>query len=130
LSGKYFGLNWLDPVMGVVGAILVARWSMGLLITTGNVLLDKQGPPSAREFVRERIQENGDEVSDLHLWAVGPGVYALIVGIVTENPRPPSHYRNLLPTSIRLVHVTVEVWSSDGSANTGDIDPGSINRQP
>jgi cation diffusion facilitator family transporter len=116
LSGKYFGLHWLDPVMGVVGAVLVGRWSMGLLGTTSNVLLDRQGPRSARESIRQKIRDHGDDVCDLHLWAVGPGVYVLILGIVTENPQPPSHYRRLLPTTVRLVHVTVEVWSREGSA--------------
>jgi cation diffusion facilitator family transporter len=120
LSGKYLGLNWLDPIMGVVGAILVARWSMGLLVTTGSVLLDRQGPQSVRESIRREIGEQGDEVCDIHLWAVGPGVYALIIGVVTEKARSPSYYRKLLPTTIRLVHVTVEVWSSDDSVSAGE----------
>jgi cation diffusion facilitator family transporter len=120
LSGKYFGLNWLDPVMGVVGAILVARWSIGLLSTTSRVLLDRQGPRSVRESIFQEIRDHGDEVCDLHLWAVGPGAYALIIGIVTENPRPPSYYRKLLPTTIRLVHVSVELWSSDDSVLAGE----------
>ncbi len=75
LGGKYLGLNWLDPVMGVVGAILVARWSTGLLRTTSRVLLDHQGPDSIRHAIRQNLEElTGVTVVDLHLWQIGPGI--------------------------------------------------------
>jgi cation diffusion facilitator family transporter len=111
LAGKYRGYDWLDPLMGIVGAALVARWSMGLLKTTSRVLLDHQGPAEARNAIRDSLEANSDdEVVDLHLWPVGPGHYALIVGLVTSNPRPPSYYRRCLPSDVIVDHVTIEVW--------------------
>ncbi|MHB8901728.1 MAG: CDF family Co(II)/Ni(II) efflux transporter DmeF [Thermoguttaceae bacterium] len=110
VSGKYFGLFWLDPVMGVVGAILVARWSLGLLVSTARVLLDYQGPADLREEIRQAIeQEGGASVADLHLWQIGPGIYSVAMTIAAADPRPAKHYRELLPKGDGLVHVTIEV---------------------
>jgi cation diffusion facilitator family transporter len=110
LSGKYLGLSWLDPVMGVVGAILVARWSTGLVQTTSRVLLDHQGPEAIRRAVRQNLEERaGATVVDLHLWEIGPGAYCLAVSLVASDPRPPEHYRQFLPPDARLAHVTIEV---------------------
>ena len=114
LAGKYFGLFWLDPVMGVVGAILVTRWSVGLLITTARVLLDHQGPAESREEIRAAIE--GDEqtlVTDLHLWQIGPGIYCLALTVVSADPKPAKQYRELLPKGHGLVHVTIEVRSAE-----------------
>ena len=107
------GLSWLDPVMGLVGAVLVARWSLGLLKTTGSVLLDRQGPAASREEIRRRLEQDGDEVVDLHLWPCGPGIYALIVSVVTDSPKSPSEYRSMLPANLRIAHVTIEPWPQD-----------------
>ncbi len=115
LAGKYFGLFWLDPVMGVVGAILVARWSVGLLVTTARVLLDHQGPLELREEIREAIERDKQtEVSDLHLWQIGPGIYCLSLTIVAADPKQAEHYRGLLPAGHGLVHVTIEVLTETG----------------
>jgi len=110
LGGKYLGLNWLDPAMGVVGAILVARWSIGLLKTTSRVLLDHQGPDAIRQAVRRNLEEHsGVTVVDLHLWQIGPGVYCLAVSLIAADPMPPAHYRQCLPQNAGLAHVTIEV---------------------
>ncbi len=110
LSGKYFGLFWLDPVMGIVGAILVARWSVGLLVTTARVLLDHQGPVDLREEIRQSIETEGQaSVADLHLWQIGPGIYSVTLTILAADPKPADHYRGLLPQGHGLVHVTIEV---------------------
>ena len=114
LSGKYFGLFWLDPVMGVVGAILVARWSVGLLIATARVLLDHQGPRNLREEIREAIEDGpGTRLTDLHLWQIGPGIYSLALLIVAEEPKLADHYRDLLPHGHGVVHVTIEVRGTE-----------------
>jgi cation diffusion facilitator family transporter len=111
LAGKYLDYGWLDPFMGIVGAVLVARWSIGLLKATSRVLLDHQGPAEARVAIRESMETiAGDEVVDLHLWPVGPGHYALIVGLVTSNPLSPADYRRRLPADVVVDHVTIEVW--------------------
>jgi cation diffusion facilitator family transporter len=110
LAAKYFGLIWMDPLMGIVGAVMVSRWSIGLLMSTSHVLLDRQAPVNIQQKVVDGIEENGDNrVVDLHLWTVGPDIYAAIVSVVTENPKPPEYYKQLIPSDLKFVHVTVEV---------------------
>jgi cation diffusion facilitator family transporter len=110
LAAKYVGLIWMDPLMGIVGAIMVSRWSISLLVSTSHVLLDRQAPIDVQQKVVDGIQKNGDNrVVDLHLWTVGPDIYAAIVSVVTENPQPPQYYKQLIPSDLTLVHVTVEV---------------------
>jgi len=109
-AGKFLGLVWMDPLMGVVGAILVSRWSWGLLKDTSSVLLDKQALPQLEKSIKEAIeQKDGNRIADLHLWSIGPGVYVAAISIVTDQPKPPEYYRSLLPDNIGLVHATVEV---------------------
>jgi len=110
LAGKYYGLSWMDPAMGIVGAVLVARWSIGLLRATAAVLLDKQAPQSVRERIRLALEQDGDtRVADLHVWSIAPGLYSVLVSVVADNPGPPGHYKGLLPRDLHLVHQTVEV---------------------
>ncbi|GIW80682.1 MAG: hypothetical protein KatS3mg105_2489 [Gemmatales bacterium] len=110
LAGKYFHLVWMDPVMGLVGAALVTRWSIGLLRTTSAVLLDRNGPAEIRERVIQSLESHDDNrVADLHLWQIAPGAYALIVSVVTHEPKAPDYYKSLLPGDLGLKHVTVEV---------------------
>jgi cation diffusion facilitator family transporter len=110
LAGKYLGWNWLDPAMGIIGAMLVARWSLGLLRTTSRILLDRQGPSKLRASVVQSIEEGGDEVADLHLWSIAPGRYCLVLSVVTDRSRSPAYYRQTLPSTASLSHVTVEIW--------------------
>jgi len=112
LSGKYLGWAWLDPVMGVVGSLLVARWSWGLLRQTSGVLLDQQAPAEALERARGAIEAGSDDrVVDLHLWTIGPGVRAACIAVVTHAPRDPEHYKRRLPEELGVAHATVEVHS-------------------
>jgi cation diffusion facilitator family transporter len=116
VAGKYAGLLWMDPMMGFVGAILVGRWSIGLVHETSVVLLDRQGPQQLREAIRSSIEaHHGDRVADLHLWAIGPNIYAVEMTIVTQKPQPPEVYKRLLPAPSGLVHVSVEVHQCDHS---------------
>ena len=108
-SGKYLGQKWLDPFMGLVGATLVINWSWGLLRSSARVLLDLQGPDDVREAIRKAIESEGDNrVSDLHVWSVGPGIYAVEVAIVSSRPMDPDSYYSLLPRELGLVHATFE----------------------
>jgi cation diffusion facilitator family transporter len=110
LSGKYFGIVWVDSLMGLVGAVLVARWSLGLLRETSLLLLDQQAPEKIREEIIEAIESQDDNrISDLHLWAIGPGIFAVVISIVTASPKQPDEYKRLIPENLRLVHATVEV---------------------
>ena len=110
LAGKYFGLIWMDPAMGIVGAILVARWSYGLLGSTSAVLLDRQAPKALRENILELIEADNDaRVTDLHVWSIGPEIYSAQISVVAHNPLAPAEYKALIPNSLSLVHVAVEV---------------------
>jgi cation diffusion facilitator family transporter len=110
LLAKFVGLIWMDPLMGIVGAILVSRWSVGLLRATSGVLLDKQAPDDVQSEIMESIESHTDDrVADLHVWSVGPSIYAAIVSVVAHDPRAPAYYKDLLPSHLDLVHVTVEV---------------------
>jgi cation diffusion facilitator family transporter len=110
LGGKYLGLAWLDPVMGIVGATLVAHWSVGLARASARVLLDRRAPERIREAIRSAVEgDDAGRVSDLHVWSVGPGRFAAIIAVVTDSPQPPQAYKALLPEGLGLVHVTVEV---------------------
>jgi cation diffusion facilitator family transporter len=111
LAAKYMGLVWMDPLMGIVGAILVARWSLGLLRTTSAVLLDKQGPDDIQAKIKQCIEDGDNGVTDLHVWSIGPSIYGAIISVVARDPQPPEHYKDLLPSNLGLVHVTVEVHS-------------------
>ena len=110
LTAKFFGLIWMDPLMGIVGAILVSRWSIGLLRTTSGVLLDKQATDKVQLQVKECIENHSDaRIVDLHIWSVGPNIYSAILSLVTDEPQSPEHYKGLLASHLGLVHVTVEV---------------------
>ena len=109
LSGKFLGWVWLDPMMGIVGAVLVAVWSRGLLRTTTRVLLDMRAPEELHAAVRHALESGDTSVTDLHLWQIGPGTYAGIIVLVTSAPRPAAHYHALLPQHTGLAHVTIEV---------------------
>jgi cation diffusion facilitator family transporter len=110
LAGKSLGWAFMDPVMGIVGGLVIARWSYGLLRDTGAVLLDGEVPQERRRLIHTAIETQDDaRVADLHVWRVGPEHLAAIVSVVTHTPRPPEHYKRLLSKQTDLVHLTVEV---------------------
>ncbi|MDA8179420.1 MAG: CDF family Co(II)/Ni(II) efflux transporter DmeF [Desulfobacteria bacterium] len=109
LAGKYLAQGWLDPLMGAVGAALVVRWSWGLLHSSARVLLDMQAPEELREGIREAIESGGDNrISDMHVWSVGPGLYAAEIAVVSSQPLETAGYYDLLPKDLGIVHMTVE----------------------
>ena len=111
LAGRVFGWDWMDPLMGLVGAAVIARWSWGLLRESGLVLLDAVPDRHLAEEMRERLEIDGDRVSDLHLWRIGPGHNAAVVALVSDRPAAPDHYKARLAGLPHLSHVTVEVQS-------------------
>jgi cation diffusion facilitator family transporter len=113
-AGKLFGWVWMDPVMALVGAVVIARWSWTLLRATGGVLLDAQSDTGLAEEVLRRLEKNGDRVSDLHLWRVGPGHTAAIASIVSDAPAAPAVYKARLADLPGLSHITVEVVRCPG----------------
>jgi cation diffusion facilitator family transporter len=110
VAGLFWGLNWLDPAMGIVGALIIARWAWTLLGTTGRILLDADPSAETTAAVRKAIEADADNrVADLHVWRVGPGHLAAVLTVVTHEPQPPAHYKKLLAGIASLSHVTVEV---------------------
>ena len=109
LVGKYFGAVWMDSVMGVVGAALVARWSLGLLKSTGVILLDQQSSKETQDSIRKTIENDDNRIVDLHLWAVGPDIYSAVISIVSRSPQQPEYYKSLLANDLTLDHVSIEV---------------------
>ncbi|MGD9419992.1 MAG: CDF family Co(II)/Ni(II) efflux transporter DmeF [Verrucomicrobiota bacterium JB025] len=116
LAAKYFGAVWMDPVMGIIGAVLVARWSVGLIRSTSSTLLDKQGPQHIRDQIRSSIQDHTEHrVSDLHLWAIGPDIYSLILSVGSPRPLAPDAYKQMLPDHLGIVHISIEVHQTPQS---------------
>lgn len=110
LAAKYFGFIWMDPAMGIVGAILVSLWSVGLLRTTSGILLDQQGPKGIQHKIRECIEKDQDsKVADLHLWSVGPNIYAVVIAIVAHEPATPDEYKARIPKNLGLEHISIEI---------------------
>jgi len=114
-AAKYLGVDWLDPLMGIVGAALVTRWSLGLLQVTSWVLLDRQGPGFIQQKIVECITADSQtRVTDLHLWSIGPNIYCVVIEISTSDAsKTPEDIRGLLPPGLGLAHVTVEIHGRD-----------------
>jgi len=114
LFGKYLGWNWLDPLMGIVGAGVICRWAYGLLRETGGILLD--GSISGKELaaIKEKIEGTLDNrIADMHVWKVGPAHYAAIISIVTHYPQKIDYYKELLRDFTNLSHLTVEIHTCE-----------------
>jgi cation diffusion facilitator family transporter len=109
LLARAFGWLWMDPLAGFIGALVIANWSIGLLRDTGGILLDRTPDPRMAEKVRMVIESEGDQVTDLHLWRLGPGHLGAIVSVATAGERQAAHYRQRLARFADLSHVTVEV---------------------
>jgi len=109
LLARTFGWLWMDPLAGLIGALVIASWSVALMRDTAAILLDRTPDPGMAEKVRATIESDGDRVTDLHLWRLGPGHLGAIVSIATSAQREPAHYRQRLADFEDLSHVTVEV---------------------
>jgi cation diffusion facilitator family transporter len=111
LGGMLWGFSWLDPVMGIVGAVLVTVWAQTLLRDSGRVLLDAEmDAPVVRE-VREVIEQGKvpARITDLHVWRVGRARYACVVSLTTPSRMDGDYFRRELAVHEELAHVTVEV---------------------
>lgn len=114
LAGKYLGLAVVDPLVGILGAVIILRWSHFLVRQTAAVLLDRQAPRDVQERIREALEsENGDTVADIHVWSIAPASYAAILSVVTSDPRSADEYKARLPADLDLAHVSVEVHCCD-----------------
>ncbi|HEQ98733.1 MAG TPA: cation transporter [candidate division Zixibacteria bacterium] len=108
-TGKYMGWVWMDPLMGIVGGVIILIWAYGLLKDTGRVLLDRQPDEQSAEMIKNIIETEADtRIIDLHVWRVGQSHAAAIISLLTAEPRPPEYYKELLADIPDLEHITVE----------------------
>ena len=108
LAGKYFDLAVVDPIVGVVGGIIIGKWSLSLMHTAVAPLLDRQAAPDLLARIRAQVEADGDsKIVDLHVWEVAPGSHAAIISLVADNPRSADEYKSRLH-ALNLAHITVE----------------------
>ena len=113
-GGWLYGWSWLDPVMGILGAVLVAIWAKNLIAETGKVLLDREMDHPVVEEIRQTIETGtdgaGTHITDLHAWRVGKRSYACALSVVTHDTAlTPMRVREQLAVHEEIAHVTVEV---------------------
>ena len=110
-GGGWFGWSWLDPVMGIVGAVMVAWWAKGLLLETGKVLLDREMDHPVVAEIKEVVASDAQsQVADLHVWRVGQKVYACAVTVVTrDRALTPALVRERLAVHEEIIHSTIEI---------------------
>ena len=108
-AGRFFGLIWMDPLMGLVATAVILSWSWTLIRSAGAILLDVCPDPALARKVAVRLEQGSDRVSDLHLWRLGPGHLAAVISLVTHDPRSPEQYKRRLSGLAGLSHVTIEV---------------------
>ena len=114
LAAWLFGWVWADPLIGIVGAAVIARWSWTLIRDAGAVLLDATPNRALADAIRSRLEVGDDRIADLHIWRLGPGHHGAIVSLVSDRPEPVEHYRERLKGMRQLSHLTIEVHRCAG----------------
>jgi cation diffusion facilitator family transporter len=109
---RAFGWLWMDPLAGIVGAVVIASWSFTLIRDTGKILLDMTPDQQMADSLRQTIEADGDRLADLHLWRLGPGHLGAIVSVSTREARRQDYYRARLAKFRSLSHLTIEVQSA------------------
>lgn len=108
--GRFFGWVVLDPLMGIVGSLIIAKWALGLLKDTSSILLDGSVDAATRDAIRQAVEEHTDcRITDLHVWAVAPGHLAVILSVRADKPCDPEEIKTLLSGMPQLLHINVEV---------------------
>jgi cation diffusion facilitator family transporter len=116
LGGKIWGWSWLDPLMGIVGAVIVGAWSVTLLRDTSRILLDREMDHALVEEIRHTIEQDGEShVADMHLWRVGRAQFACLITIVSHRPRTLAEYRTRLNEHAEIAHLTIEIVTAGTS---------------
>lgn len=120
LAGKFFGLSWLDAVSGIVGGLVILKWSAGLLRGTSFELLDVSFSPALENEIRNELESLDDvRVHDLRVWSVGGGEKSCVVTLVTATPREAQSYREVL-SRFTLTHLTIEVQRCEAAQRGED----------
>lgn len=113
-----FNWLWMDPLVGIIGACVIANWAFGLVQDTGAILLDITPDSHMAGNLRQTIESDGDEVADLHLWRLGPGHLGAIISVVTNKAREADYYHQRLARFSSLSHLTVEIQRRDQRVQT------------
>jgi cation diffusion facilitator family transporter len=114
ITGKYFGWVWMDPIMGIVGAIVILKWAYSLVTQTGKILLDYNADKDFMTKIKAILESESDtRLADIHAWKLGSEKYAAIISIVTHYPKAPDYYKGLLKSLIDIAHLTIEVHTCD-----------------
>jgi cation diffusion facilitator family transporter len=108
------GWTWLDPAAGLAGAAVVARFAWTLARQAGAHLLDMDADPALLVALRDRLEQDGDQLTDLHVWRLGPGHQGAILSIASPNPRTTAEYRQMVGEVFAFSHLTVEVQRLPG----------------
>ena len=109
VAGKYWQWTWLDPLVGIIGAVIIAQWAYALLRNAMQMLLDIQPANTLMADIKSRIENDGDsQIADLHLWQVAPGRNAAIISVISHVQRQPDDYKMRL-SGLGLSHITVEL---------------------
>ena len=109
VMAQLFGWVWMDPLAGIVGALVIASWALSLIKVTGGILLDMTPDSDMAEKLRKAIENDGDKLADLHLWRLGPGHLGAIVSVGTKTERSAAFYKTKLARFRSLSHLTIEV---------------------
>jgi cation diffusion facilitator family transporter len=109
MLGWLFGWSWMDPAVGLIGAVVIAAWAYTLIRDTGAILLDMTPDGAMAERMRAVIEADGDRLIDFHLWRLGPGHLGAILAVATRRPRGADYYQSKLRHFRSLSHVTVQV---------------------
>lgn len=124
-GGWIYGWSWLDPAMGLVGAVLVAVWAKGLIGDTAKILLDREMDHPVVDEIREVVEVADTRIADLHVWRVGKNVYSCALTVVTEDPAlTPDDVRRRLSVHEEIVHSTIEIHRCPGHHGVGSTYPG------
>jgi cation diffusion facilitator family transporter len=118
IGGWLMGWSWLDPLTGILGALLVGSWAKGLIAETGKVLLDREMDHPVVGEIREAVQadENGTRVTDLHVWRVGQHAYACALTVLTHNANlTPDQVRARIAVHEEVVHATIEIQHGENA---------------
>lgn len=113
LAGNFLGLGWMDALMGLVGAFVISRWSIGLMKETGAILLDFSAGYDLEQAIKQSLEADAEtRVVDLHIWKVSSNQHGGLVTIISKSPKPVGYYKDLLASVDELVHLTIEVHAS------------------